>query len=127
MGAVDGPAAATIGVPPLQHRRGAHVGNLGFAELAIVAVIALVVFGPERLPELARRAGRGLARFREETSRSVEELKQAADIEDLDRELKGLSADMRQVRSSMSEALTAPTGSTPRPEDRPPPTDPEAT
>ncbi|MDP8930473.1 MAG: twin-arginine translocase TatA/TatE family subunit, partial [Actinomycetota bacterium] len=34
--------------------------------MAVVAFIALLVFGPDRLPELARQAGRALARFRQE-------------------------------------------------------------
>lgn len=101
------------------------MGNLGFWELALVAVIALVVFGPDRLPDLARQAGKFLARLREETSRSVRELKQAADVDDLDRELKGLSRDLRDVRSSVSRSLQA--GDASRSQDRPPPTDPEAT
>lgn len=100
------------------------MGNLGFWELALVAVIALVVFGPERLPDLARQAGKFLARLRQETSRSVQELKQAAEVGDLDRELKGLSRDLRDVRSSVGRSLRSPS---PRSEDQPPPTDPEAT
>lgn len=100
------------------------MGNLGFTEIAVIAVIALLVFGPERLPELARQAGKMLARFREETSRSVDELKRAADVQDLDRELKSLTRDIRDVRSSVTRSLTAETR---RPADAPPPIDPEAT
>lgn len=100
------------------------MGNLGLTELLVVAVLALLVFGPDRLPELARQAGKLIARFREETSRSVDELKRAADIEDLDRELKGLTRDIRDVRTSVTRSLTAETR---RPADSPPPIDPEAT
>lgn len=38
--------------------------NIGPLELAIVLVIALVVFGPKRLPELGRSLGRGIREFR---------------------------------------------------------------
>lgn len=100
------------------------MGNLGVTELIVIAVLALLVFGPDRLPELARQAGKMIARFREETSKSVDELKRAADIEDLDRELKGLSRDIRDVRTSVTRSLTAETR---RPADAPPPIDPEAT
>lgn len=103
------------------------MGNLGFQELALIAVVGLIVFGPERLPELARQAGKVLARFRSETSRSVGELKRAADLQDLDRELRGISQDLRDVRSSVGRAITAPPGERARPDDAPPPTDPEAT
>lgn len=103
------------------------MGSFGIQEMLVVAVVALLVFGPERLPELARSAGKALRRFRDETSRSVDELKRAADLQDLDRELKGLSRDLKDVRSSVTRALMdeGPTG--PRPDDRPPPLDPDAT
>lgn len=103
------------------------MGNLGFAELLVIAVVALLVFGPDRLPEMARQAGKALARFRAETSKSVEELKRAADIQDLERELKGLSADVRDIRRTASRALLDDGSAATRGKDRPPPTDPEAT
>lgn len=104
------------------------MGNLGFAELLLVAVVALLVFGPERLPGLARDAGRALARFRAETSRSVDDLKRAADLQDLDRELRGIRNDITGIRSSVTGALTASAGGDrTRADDAPPPVDPEAT
>lgn len=103
------------------------MGNLGFAEMLVIAVVALLVFGPDRLPELARQAGKALARFRSETSKSIEELKRAADIEDLERELKGLSSDVRDIRRNAGKALMDTGAPKARAEDRPPPTDPEAT
>jgi sec-independent protein translocase protein TatA len=38
--------------------------NVGPHELAIVLIIALIVFGPKRLPELGRSLGRGIREFR---------------------------------------------------------------
>jgi sec-independent protein translocase protein TatA len=44
------------------------VPNIGLPELAIVLVIALVVFGPKRLPEMGRQLGRTLREFKSATS-----------------------------------------------------------
>lgn len=44
--------------------------NIGPLELAIVLIIALVVFGPKRLPELGRSLGRGIREFRGSVSGS---------------------------------------------------------
>jgi sec-independent protein translocase protein TatA len=42
--------------------------NIGPLELAIVLIIALVIFGPKRLPELGRSVGHGLREFKNSIS-----------------------------------------------------------
>lgn len=39
-------------------------GPLGFQELIFILVLALLIFGPKRLPEIGRTIGRGMAEFR---------------------------------------------------------------
>ncbi len=39
-------------------------GSIGATELIFIVVIALVVFGPKKLPELGRTVGKGLSEFR---------------------------------------------------------------
>ena len=43
-------------------------GSLGMPELIVVFVIALVVFGPRKLPELGRSLGRAIAEFKKATN-----------------------------------------------------------
>jgi sec-independent protein translocase protein TatA len=40
------------------------VFNISPLEMMVIAVIALIVLGPQRLPEMARSLGRGLREFR---------------------------------------------------------------
>jgi sec-independent protein translocase protein TatA len=40
------------------------LGNIGLPEIAVLLIIALIVFGPKRLPELGRSLGRGIREFR---------------------------------------------------------------
>jgi TatA/E family protein of Tat protein translocase len=44
------------------------LGNIGPLEIIVVLIIALVVFGPKRLPELGSSLGRGIREFRSTVS-----------------------------------------------------------
>lgn len=98
--------------------------NLGFQEILVIAVVALIVVGPDRLPDLARRAAKLLSQVRSETSKSISELKAAADVDDLDRELKAMREEIREAGRELTGASRP---SVPVPADAPPPTDSEAT
>jgi sec-independent protein translocase protein TatA len=39
-------------------------GNIGLPEILVVLVIALIIFGPKRQPELGRSVGKGIREFR---------------------------------------------------------------
>jgi len=41
------------------------LGNIGPLEIIVVLVIALIVFGPKRLPELGNSLGKGIREFKE--------------------------------------------------------------
>jgi sec-independent protein translocase protein TatA len=43
-------------------------GNIGVPELLIVLVIALIVLGPKKLPEVGRSLGRGMREFKDSIS-----------------------------------------------------------
>lgn len=51
--------------------------GIGMPELLVILVVALLVLGPKRLPEVAKMLGRGLAEFRKATSDLTDELRNA--------------------------------------------------
>ncbi|HEB90195.1 MAG TPA: twin-arginine translocase TatA/TatE family subunit [Deltaproteobacteria bacterium] len=58
--------------------------GIGPMELLLIFVVALLVFGPKRLPELARTLGRGLAEFR----RASNDLRQSLALDELQQDLR---------------------------------------
>jgi Tat protein translocase TatB subunit len=53
--------------------------NLGFTEMLMIAIIALVVIGPKQLPQVARVIGRMMGEFRRATSDFHREMYNAQD------------------------------------------------
>lgn len=51
--------------------------GIGVSELLVILVVALIVLGPQRLPEVARALGKGLAELRKATGGLTEELRDA--------------------------------------------------
>ena len=58
--------------------------GIGPLELVMILVVALLVFGPKRVPELARTLGRGLAEFR----RASNDLRQSLALDELQQDLR---------------------------------------
>lgn len=57
--------------------------NVGIGEIFAILLVCLVVFGPERLPELARQAGRLIGQLHLLTQGVLDQLKEEADLKDL--------------------------------------------
>ena len=109
--------------------------DFSFGEMGLIAVVALLVLGPERLPRVARTAGALVRRARnswqsvrdeierelqaEDLKRSLDEAKRAAD--DLRTDIHNASAEMRSsVEKTASEIEAAGTPAEPKPPSPPP-------
>lgn len=55
------------------------MGNLGWAEIAVIVVVALVVLGPEKLPGAARQIGNVIRQIRKISTGFQQELQNALD------------------------------------------------
>ena len=66
-------------------------GSIGFPELIVILSIALLVFGPKKLPEVGRSIGRALREFRktsDEIKERIEEEIQADEFRDMEKSIK---------------------------------------
>jgi Tat protein translocase TatB subunit len=82
--------------------------GIGMPELIVIMVIALIVFGPKKLPDLAKSIAKGLA----ELKKATEDVKQSLEEDDTLKEAKqdladSISGIQRQVELEGSEALKA--------------------
>lgn len=78
--------------------------GVGLPELAVILVVGILVFGPDRLPEFARQAGRVLRQVRRFTQAARDDLRSELGPEFADLELTDL--DPRQiVRKHIMEAM----------------------
>lgn len=58
------------------------IGSLGTGEILLLFVVALLVFGPRKLPELGKSLGRGLSEFRKASNELRNTLEEEVRAED---------------------------------------------
>ena len=73
----------------------------GFWEWLFLGVIALLIFGPERLPKMAYTAGQMIARLKREAAGTMDELKAAAELEEFSDVARDLRATGEELRRSV--------------------------
>ena len=86
------------------------MGSLTFSEMATIAVILLIVFGPRRLPEIARRAGAITSRLRAAARDLREEFREeyaetVAPLEEVRRDLRAARDDVTEVARAIGDDI----------------------
>lgn len=101
--------------------------DIGFSELLLVIVIALVVIGPKRLPEAARFLGYWTGKLRRMLQNARADMERELGIDDIKREvhnqlrLEELDAERKQVEETFRRSQSQP----PKPLPPAPPVDPD--
>jgi sec-independent protein translocase protein TatB len=81
--------------------------DIGFGEIFLIAIVALLVLGPERLPKAARFAGLWVRRARAQWYSVKAELENELADDDLRRSLKQTQADLLEARDSLAQSGAA--------------------
>jgi len=82
------------------------MGPLGVQEMVFIFVLALLVFGPKKLPELGKTFGKGMAEFR----RASNELKSTfqTEMDNIERETK-LKETANEIKTEVNKQITSST------------------
>ena len=86
--------------------------DIGFLELVIIAVLALLVLGPERLPKAAQTVGRWVGKARRMASTFSQEIDRQLEIDALREQLKeqgkslNINDDAKKIHETVSQALS---------------------
>ena len=86
-------------------------GNIGLPEMMVIMAIALLVFGPKKLPEIGRSVGKALREFKkstEEIKDKFEEQIRADDFREIQNDIKkGLGTDeLKDIQNDIKKGLS---------------------
>ncbi|WP_201533768.1 Sec-independent protein translocase protein TatB [Psychrobacter ciconiae] len=85
--------------------------DIGFSELLIFGIVALVVLGPEKLPKAARTAGQWYGKLRRTVSTLQSEIEAELDLAETRQQLKDELAKIRQTEAEMRSEMARMRGS----------------
>jgi Tat protein translocase TatB subunit len=82
--------------------------GIGMPELMVIAVIALLVVGPKKLPDIAKALGKGLSEFRKVTEEATDTIKETLKTDEIKRDMDSLK-DSLTSDSDATEENPSPT------------------
>ena len=85
--------------------------DIGFSELLLFGVIALIVLGPEKLPQAARTAGQWYAKLRRTVSTLQSEIESELDLAETRKQMQDELAKIRQTETDMKREIAEMRGS----------------
>ncbi len=75
--------------------------GIGFQEILLILLLALIIFGPKKLPELAKSLGKGIAEFKKAADEVKKGLEDAVEEEDIKKEIDELKEIGQDLESEL--------------------------
>ncbi len=82
--------------------------GIGLPELIVIAIVALLVVGPEKLPGLAKSLGKGLQEFRRATDDVTESIKDTLKPDEIKKDVEGLKDSLLYGQGEGQDKETTP-------------------
>ena len=86
--------------------------DIGFSELTLLFLIALIVLGPERLPRVARTMGLWTGRARAYVRNFTSELERQAQADELRERIQDTKSILNETRQEIQDGITDDSGKT---------------
>lgn len=81
--------------------------DIGFSELLIFSALALIILGPEKLPQAARTAGQWYAKFRRTVANLQHDIETELDLAETRKQLQAELAKIRQTEAQIQQQMQA--------------------
>ena len=89
------------------------MGSIGMPEMLVILVIALIVFGPRKLPELGKSLGKSLAEFKKASNELKSTLEEEIRLEETRSTFEASKAAAESAKTAAGPTTTIPHAETP--------------
>lgn len=80
-------------------------GSIGIPELIVIFIIALLVFGPKKLPEVGKSVGKALREFKKASNELRNKVEEEINASEIKTEIKSVQDDLNYLQDSIKKDL----------------------
>ena len=84
------------------------MGRIGWGEFLIIVIIAAIVIGPEKLPELGHALGKAVRSVKKYVNETANELADVDELREIQRDVQSIQNDMTDIGRELERSITEP-------------------
>lgn len=81
------------------------MGKIGMGELLLILVIAIVVLGPDKVPQVARALGKGIRSVKKYIHETTKDLEDIQELKDLQKDVTDIQKDLKVMGQGLEHSL----------------------
>ena len=84
------------------------MGRIGWGEFLIIVIIAAIVLGPEKLPELGHALGKAVRSVKKYVNETANELADVDELREIQKDVQSIQNDVTDIGRELERSITAP-------------------
>ncbi len=84
------------------------MGRIGWGEFLIIVIIAAIVLGPEKLPELGQALGKAVRSVKKYVSETANELADVDELREIQKDVRSIQEDVTSIGRNLERSITEP-------------------